>query len=38
VTGCPEAERVLLADQTSHREADLFAELRAEARHWSAER
>lgn len=33
---CNAEERVLLSDQISHREEDLFAHLRVEARDWSA--
>ncbi|MCZ7663127.1 MAG: hypothetical protein M5U22_09465 [Thermoleophilia bacterium] len=35
LTASTEQEGVLLADQASHREEDLFGQLRAEARYWS---
>lgn len=34
--GCNEGERALLIDQASHREEDLFGQLRTEAREWPA--
>lgn len=37
LTGCTEGEHNLLADQASHQEGELFTQLRAEAREWSAE-
>jgi hypothetical protein len=36
LTATSEEEKSLLSDQASHREADLFQRLRAEAREWSA--